>query len=204
MSDEKTIDIYGISRLRPATDGKGIRTLICTYGCPLKCKYCVNPLSWNGKGKPKVYSLDELYDTVKLDKLYWQATKGGITFGGGEPLLQAQSIREFIDIFCEEINIVMETAVNVPPSNLDAVIDVIDYFYVDIKSMNHQIYEVYTGLDNNQVLDNLKLLIEKAPNRFGVRIPLIKGYNDMEDCERSKRILSEMGVKKTAIFEYRT
>ncbi len=204
MIEDKTIEIYGISRLRPATDGKGIRTLICTYGCSLKCKYCINPLSWNGKGKPKTYTLDELYDAVRIDRLYWQATDGGITFGGGEPLLQAQRIREFIDTYCDGINIVMETSMNVPTSSLEAVIDVINYFYVDIKSMNSQIYEAYTGMDNSQVYDNLNFLVEKAPEKFGVRISLIKGYNEMDDCERSKCFLNDMGIEKTSIFEYRT
>lgn len=111
MIEEKTVEIYGISRLRPTTDGKGIRTLICTYGCPLKCKYCINPLSWNGKGKPKTYTLEGLYDAVKLDRLYWQATDGGITFGGGEPLLQAQRIREFIDTFCDGIREILQAYV---------------------------------------------------------------------------------------------
>ncbi len=203
MTEEKTIEIYGVSRLRPATDGKGIRTLICTYGCPLKCKYCINPLSWNGKGKPKTYTLEGLYDTVKLDRLYWQATDGGITFGGGEPLLQAQRIREFIDTYCDGISIVMETSINVPTSSLEVVIDVINYFYVDIKSMNGQIYEAYTGKDNSQVFNNLRFLVERVPDKFGVRIPLIKGYNEMEDCEQSKRILNDMGIENTSIFKYR-
>ena len=70
--------------------------------------------------------------------------------------------------------------------------------------MNNQIYTAYTSKDNNQVINNLKLLVEKASERFGVRIPLIKDYNEMDDCELSKRVLNEMGIKKTSIFEYRT
>lgn len=58
---EEKIELYGISRLRPATDGTGIRTLICTYGCPLQCRYCINPLSWNGKGEAREFTLSDLF-----------------------------------------------------------------------------------------------------------------------------------------------
>ena len=54
------------------------------------------------------------------------------------------------------------------------------------------------------MFDNIRFLVERVPDKFGVRIPLIKSYNDMDDCEQSKRILNDMGVEKTSIFEYRT
>ena len=94
--------IFGISRHRIGTDGYGIKTLVTFMGCPLKCKYCINdvchvPLPAEGYGIEWL-SPQELYDRVKIDNLYFLATNGGITFGGGEPGLYADYIKEFKSI----------------------------------------------------------------------------------------------------------
>ena len=81
--------LIGISRLRMGTDGKGIRTLIAFHDCELDCKYCINPQCKliNAKGKIKYMSAEDIVATIKKDELYYLATNGGITLGGGEPLL---------------------------------------------------------------------------------------------------------------------
>lgn len=93
MEDKKYL-ITDINRLRINSDGQGISTVIFLSGCPLKCKYCINPNTWQSKDG-KYYSVQELFDEIKLDRPYMMATNGGFTFGGGEPLLQYQLIQEF-------------------------------------------------------------------------------------------------------------
>ena len=90
-----TAEISAIERLRCGTDGEGIRTLIGFSGCPLRCKYCPNKFTYDGSHKPKEYTVSELIEKVKIDKIYFAATRGGITFGGGEPLLHEKFIEEF-------------------------------------------------------------------------------------------------------------
>ena len=85
-----------ISRLRMATDGEGITTLVCAWGCPLRCKYCLNKFTWDENTKVRRYTPQELYDKVRLDSLYFEATGGGVTFGGGEPLLYADFSRNSV------------------------------------------------------------------------------------------------------------
>ena len=92
----KTINLFSISRLRTYTDSEGVSTLVACTGCTLRCAYCINPTSWDKSIKPHNLNIDELYDNVKRDNLYFLATGGGIVFGGGEPLIYSDFIKEFI------------------------------------------------------------------------------------------------------------
>ena len=91
----KTAALIGISRHRLTTDGEGVTTLVAFHGCPLRCKYCLNPQSFAQEGVWKQYDCEQLYEEVKIDELYFLATHGGVTFGGGEPALQSNFISEF-------------------------------------------------------------------------------------------------------------
>ena len=76
-------------------DGDGITTLVAFHGCTLRCKYCLNPQCLNEEFVCRVVTPTELYDEVSIDDLYFTATGGGVTFGGGEPLIRSSFIREF-------------------------------------------------------------------------------------------------------------
>ena len=67
------------------TDGIGVTTLVAAYGCLLRCQYCLNPHSWQQETNQCEYTPEKLLNEVKQDNLYFLATGGGITFGGGEP-----------------------------------------------------------------------------------------------------------------------
>lgn len=77
-----------IARHRLGIDGQGVTTLVAGASCPLHCKWCLNKEILK-KNEVELISPEELYDRVKIDDLYYQATGGGVTFGGGESLLQA-------------------------------------------------------------------------------------------------------------------
>lgn len=97
----------------------------------------------------------------------------------------------------------LETSLNVPLDRMLAVVNDINYWYVDIKDMNPDIYLRYTGKPNTQVLANLAELIRLVPaERICVRVPLIKGYNSPVDVVRSVNALSEMGFTNIERFEY--
>jgi len=82
-----TAPVITCDRHRIATDGVGVTTLVCFHGCPLRCKYCINPFSFAPDTRRADMTAEQLYQKVKVDELYFLATGGGITFGGGEPLL---------------------------------------------------------------------------------------------------------------------
>lgn len=187
-----------------STDGGGVTALVCAQGCPLDCKYCINP-----KSKPfdaKVYvTPEQLYDKVKIDGLYYTATGGGVTFGGGEPLIQADFIAAFRAIIPKEWRIYAESSLFVPEENVYTAAKAIDHFYIDIKDADGGIYKAYTGHGNGKVLKNLKILLSLAgADKITVRVPLIPGFNTDDDRKRTVSLLKDTGITDFDQFDYVT
>ena len=200
--DAKSALVFGISRHRLTTDGEGVTTLVAFTGCPLRCKYCLNKVSWEAE-RGRVYTPESLFEEVKIDQLYFLATHGGITFGGGEPLLQKDFIKEFRAICGRQWQIVVETSLHVPLDTVKSIDAIVDGYIVDIKDMNPEIYEAYTGKANNVVLENLQWLLQNGdPNRIKVRVPHIPEFNTDEDVANSIERLKSMGVMDIDEFHY--
>lgn len=197
--------IIGICRHRLATDGEGVTTLVAFHGCPLRCKYCLNPQSLVKPERFPSYDALSLYNETRIDALYFIATGGGVTFGGGEPCLRSDIITKFRTICGNEWKLTLETSLNVEPSQFATLLPIIDHFIIDIKDMNPDIYQRYTGRDNKNVIANLQQLIDN--NRQCdtiIRIPLIPKFNTPTDQEKSKAQLKAMGFKQFDIFTYST
>ena len=153
--------------------------------------------------KGREYTPEQLFEEVKIDQLYFLATHGGITFGGGEPLLQVDFIKEFRSLCGQQWQILAETSLNVPFANVQALDDILDGYIVDIKDMNPEIYRAYTGKENTLMLSNLEwLLQQRDPNRILVRVPHIHDFNTDEDVAKSVERLKAMGVKNFDVFNY--
>ncbi len=194
----------GIVRHRIQTDGKGVSTLAAFHGCPLHCRYCLNP-QCQREGVWRTFTPESLYEEVKIDQLYFLATGGGITFGGGEPSMYPDFIVRFREICGPEWNLTLETSLNVPADNIRRLSSVVNQFIIDIKETNDEIYRRYTSLSNQRALDNLQeLLKEGRGDDLVVRLPLIKDFNTQEDIERSTEKLRAMGVEHFDFFTYRT
>ncbi len=194
--------IFGISRHRLTTDGEGVTTLVAFNGCPLRCKYCLNKTSWEPE-KGRDYTPETLFEEVKIDQLYFLATHGGVTFGGGEPLLQVEFIKAFRVLCGPQWQILAETSLNVPFEKVETLDSVLDGYIIDIKDMNPEIYKDYTGKDNALVISNLEWLLKSGdPNRIIVRVPHIPELNTDEDMKCSKDQLAAMGVKNVDEFNY--
>lgn len=198
-----TFSCIGISRHRIGRDGVGVTTLVGGHGCPLDCEYCLNPTCKSDKA-PFVYTVNELYEKVRCDSLYFLATNGGIVFGGGEPLLQAQFIREFI-LYTREIGeqwrFTLESCLAVPLDKLILLDGLIDEYIVDIKDMNASIYQSYTKRSEERTRAALAHLAA-IPDKVLVRVPLIPEYNTSEDVERSMEELKTIGYKRFDTFRY--
>lgn len=205
MKNKITMPVVSINRHRLKTDGVGVTTLVASYGCPLKCKYCINKRVLDPAILSKCVQMtpEQLYEKLKIDDLYFIATGGGITFGGGESLLYADFIAAFREVCGDKWQITLETSLNVPMENLRTILPVADAFIIDIKDMNPDIYKAYTGRSNERVIENLKLLIkEKSPEQIRIRVPKIPEFNSRDDMETSVQILKEMGFKDIEVFPY--
>ena len=197
-----TAKIFGISRHRLTTDGEGVTTLVAFNGCPLRCRYCLNKTSWE-LDKGRDYTPEILFEEVKIDQLYFLATHGGVTFGGGEPLLQVEFIKAFRELCGPQWQILAETSLNVPFENVQTIDSILDGYIVDIKDMNPEIYQGYTCKDNSIVLTNLEWLLKQGdPNRIMVRVPHVPEFNTDEDVAKSIERLTAMGVKNIDEFNY--
>lgn len=193
----------GIERLRVINDGEGITTLVAGYGCPLRCQYCLNPQCFEMSQPVRSYSLEEMIREVSMDDLYFQATGGGVVFGGGEPLLQADFIHAFRKQAPKEWKIYLESSLAVKEAELLKVIRDIDFFLIDIKDMNETIYETYTGKKPDLMQRNLKLLAERGlQSKVTIRLPLIDGFNTEEDRIKSEKALKKMGFTSFDRFSY--
>lgn len=193
----------GISRHRLGRDGEGVTTLAAFHGCPLRCKYCLNPQCLREEGVYDFLTPQELLEKVKIDDLYFQATGGGITFGGGEPATHSKFIEEFRSISNPVWKINIETSLNVPQEHIERIAPFIHQFIIDIKDMNSDIYKAYTGITNTQVRDNLEYLSQAGlSSRCHIRIPLIPNFNTQADTEYSKQALMQMGYADFDVFEY--
>jgi pyruvate formate lyase activating enzyme len=198
-------EIAAISRHRIVVDGDGVNTLVAFMACPLRCRYCLNPQTLDPDGPHRVLTPEELYEGVRKDELYFLATGGGVTFGGGEPLLRPDFIRVFRSLCGDAWKLNVETSLNVPSDNVKSLVPVIDHWFIDIKDMDPEIYRSYTRRDNARVRENLQLLAEAGiADRCTLRIPLIPGYNSNADRERSIGELEAMGFSTFDRFEYKT
>ena len=195
--------IIGISRHRLLTDGEGVTTLVAFHGCPLRCKYCINPECNIVEGIKENLTPQQLYEKVKIDDIYFIVTGGGIMFGGGEPLLRSKFIKEFRKICGDRWKIYLETSLNVNQAIVEALVDIIDYWIIDIKDWNDYIYTQYTGCSNSQVKENLGYLLSRGcVEKIMVRVPNIPEYNDDSDIANTITELNRLGIKKIDQFGY--
>lgn len=200
-NNQTTIPVFHIARLRMNSDGQGITSLVGIAGCPNRCKYCINA-SWLQK-TPRNITPQHLYELLKVDDLYFRITGGGVTFGGGEPLIWSDGILEFAKIVQGAWNINVETSLNVPWENVEKVLPYVKLFIVDAKDMNDEIYRIYTDCDGDQVRRNLERLVKFTPDHVLVRLPLIPGFNSVDDVKKSRQYLEELGVEQIDTFTYK-
>ena len=189
-------------------DGPGIRTTVFLKGCSLRCPWCSNPENFNPyietyikdgqKGTyGKAYTIDEVFTEVMKDKNFYDYD-GGVTFSGGEAMLQSEKMLPLLQEFKKNgITTAVETCLFVPREKLELVIPYIDFFYVDMKIMDEKkCKEVIKG-NLNLYKANLNLL--SFTRKFYVRVPVIGGFT--ADAENRKLIVAEIERYKEAIVK---
>ena len=126
-------------------------------------------------------NVDDLMAEIERDIPFYDQSGGGVTFTGGEPLLQTEFLREVLEA-CKRHNIhtIVDTSGNSTWTNIQFILPLVDLFLYDIKLMDARRHLQYTSVSNKKILDNLERLLSEGAHVI-VRIPLIPGVNDDEE-----------------------
>ncbi len=162
-------DSNGLVEVRPVTDVE-------------KCKLCGECVDACTAGAREIIgrrmTVNEVMAEVEKDIIFYDESGGGVTFSGGEPLMQAEFLLALLERCRErEIHTAVDTSCYAEPKIIEMVGEKTDLFLCDIKHMDNEIHERLTGVGNSLILDNIRRLSE-AVNEIIIRVPVIPGFND--------------------------
>ena len=183
--------IFDIKRFA-VHDGPGIRTTVFLKGCPLCCSWCHNPegicqspdtisreMKLNGRSYTKEetigyeISADNLYVELEKERVFMDESGGGVTFSGGEPLLQTDFLMEILNI-CKSngMHTTIDTSLYASWEKIQAVSAFTNLFLVDLKIMDEAKHQNHTGVSNELILENIRKLASSGVSII-IRIPMI-------------------------------
>ncbi len=205
MSTHSTLPISGIIydiKKYAIHDGPGIRTTVFMKGCPLDCWWCHNPESRDPNPQPRgkmrpVKNLplldnennligtrvttEAVLAEIRKDILFFDESGGGVTFSGGEPLLQPRFLQALLKACkLEGIHTVVDTTGFAPFKSIEMLAPYVDLFLYDIKLLDDTLHRKYIGVSNNRIIENL-LKMENAGYPLHIRIPLIPEFTDSKE-----------------------
>lgn len=182
-------------------DGPGIRTVIFLNGCKLRCKYCHNPEMWQIKDLN--YTKEELVGKIKRFKPYYKRNNGGVTFSGGEPLLQSKFLIEVCKLLKEEhIHIALDTS-GVGNGDYEEVLKYIDLIIFDVKHTTEEGYYNLTGQNINESLEFIKIA-NRLNKPFWIRQVIIPDVTDTKEYLNSlKEFIKQIkNIEKIEFLPY--
>ena len=184
-------------------DGPGLRFVVFTQGCNLRCGCCHNPDTWH-MNEGKEYSPEEIVSRVVRYKEYF-GSEGGITVSGGEPLLQAEAVRKLFEL-CHEnaVNTCLDTSGSIMNDKVKALLDVTDRVLLDIKYTDEDSYRAHVGCGMQECLEFLDYLSEKNIP-VTLRQVIIPGLNDNEENIAKLKLIadSHKNVDKRELLAFR-
>ncbi len=189
-------------------DGPGIRVTFFMKGCPLSCWWCHNPEGISPEQQTVIqtrkvgekefsrreivgryYSIDELLEILDRERIFLEQSGGGVTFSGGEPLMQPEFLLEALKACHEKgYNTAVDTSGYSSAESFLAIMPYTDVFLFDLKHTDDNLHLEYTGVSNIRILENLRMITGMGKSVI-VRIPVIPGINDDDLTLRSMRDL---------------
>ena len=142
----------------------------------------------------KEYTVDEVMREILKDKVFYENSGGGVTFSGGECMLQIDFLEEILKV-CKEngIHTAVDTAGHVPYEYFERILPYTNLFLYDVKCYDSEKHRQYTGVGNELILENLERLLTTGKSVW-VRIPIIPTVNDtVEEIQRIKAYISSCG-----------
>lgn len=181
------------------TDFKLFRSDDCSF-CNRCVVYCSNQIR---EIVGSDISIEELLKEVKKDIVFYEESSGGVTFSGGEPMLQIDFIEQFATLLKKEkISVAVDTSGAVPFSYFERIAPNVDTFLYDIKHTNTELHKQFTGVENTQILSNLISLSYIHKNIY-IRMPIIEGFNSsIEHINSVITLLKNTTIKKIFLLPY--
>lgn len=184
-------------------DGPGIRFVVFMQGCPLRCQFCHNPDTWD-VSKGMEYTSDSLMEEILKYKSYMDYSNGGVTFTGGEPLLQADFLLE-LGKKCKEngVSVALDTSGFILNDSVKELLDYTDFVLLDIKNFDPLVYKTVTGVSLSPTLKFLDYLKEKDVSTW-VRYVVVPELTDNLDSVRklSDHLDAYPNVKKIELLAF--
>jgi pyruvate formate lyase activating enzyme len=196
-------------------DGPGIRVTFFMKGCPLNCIWCHNPegisplpekvmrikrvggKSFSAEEEVGIYyEVKDIIEILDRERVFISESGGGVTFSGGEPMLQFEFLQEVLKV-CRKngYHTAVDTAGYSPPENYMAIIPYTDLFLFDLKHLDEERHLEMTGVSNKLILDNCMMLVDQA-KEIMIRIPVIPGKNnDHVHMARMRDLINSMNKK---------
>jgi pyruvate formate lyase activating enzyme len=177
----------GQTRVRRYDRDRCLLCGLCATNCPTDALKLVG----------RTLESDELVHLLRKDQLYFAESGGGVTFSGGEPLLQAEQLAGIAErVHAEGIHITIDTAGCVAYAAFARLLEWTDLFLYDIKSLSAERHRLATGQDNSQILANLERLAQ-AGKPIVIRVPIVPGFNDTRDeLAAIARFAAELSVNR--------
>lgn len=195
-------------------DGPGIRTTVFLKGCPLRCEWCHNPEGLSPKPQlmkkkdETVISGTEIEAKELADKLLryeriFKLNEGGVTFTGGEPLMQTDFLLEVLGLIRPQIHCAIETSGYASEDVFRKVLENLDFVLFDCKHTNDELHKKYTCVSNKLIFLNLQNL-KSSGKGFVLRVPLIPGVNDTKENMMAVRDLlaDASNLKRVELLRY--
>ncbi len=184
-------------------DGPGVRTVVFTEGCPLRCAYCHNPDTWERKEEDLIEAKTL---AEKILRFYPYIKNGGVTFSGGEPCLEAAFLAELAALLkTKGLHIALDTSGAVWNEEVERLLALTDLVLLDIKMTTEEDYQKYIGMSLDTVLSFLNKLEEKG-KAVWVRHVVVPGINDEKnDILRLKALSAGYTcIKKVELLPFKT
>ena len=200
MSEEQVAVVFDVEHFA-TKEGPGIRTAVFLKGCPLRCMWCHNPESWNPKiekypdgtviGRER--TVGDVLEEVARDKAFYDASGGGLTVSGGEPLFRWQFARElFARAKTSGISTAIETSGYAAELHVRELMPLTDLWLFDIKGMDSVKHKEHVGIDNAAIHRNLRMLDANGA-KIILRCPMIPDVNDFpENLSALARLADEL------------
>jgi len=200
-------------------DGPGIRTTVFFKGCPLSCQWCHNPEGIDPRPESmapahsatgvrqtigKVVTVANVLQEIEKDLIFYDESGGGVTFSGGEPLLQAPFLAALLAACRQhDIHTTLDTAGYAPEKVCQAIAAQSDLIFFDLKIMDDARHRKFTGVSNRLILENLKRLAGGGRS-IHIRLPLIPGITDDDSNIRqvAQFVKSLEGVQPIDLLPY--